>query len=93
MASHRKNWARLPRIAKRALYLLKQSDDPRSDEDWALHRLEDESLYGGPRPSSNSTPAQWTERVIAQNPDLYDQSLMWLRERTSTRRGRRLLRT
>jgi hypothetical protein len=70
--------ARLSKISERAPSLLKESDDPKAEMDWALHRLEQRSLYlGNPSPLAL---AQWTEQVIAQNPELME-VFLYLQER------------
>ena len=72
----------LDRIAAKAAELLKQSPNPQREMTWAERRLEESSLFEGNRPRTDN-PSIWTEQVIAQNPDLMDQSIPWLKERAS----------
>ncbi len=67
-------------IARRALELLTESDDPQQEMRWAERRLWEAGLLNFDPPS---LPARWTEQVIAENLDVLDQSVPWLRERGS----------
>ena len=68
------------KIADHALSLLKASRDPQSDMKWAEDRLEAEGLLGWQR-LERDNPRLWTERAIAQNRDLKDQSIPHLQDR------------
>lgn len=68
-------------VANRALHLLKQSPSPQREMSWAEDQLREANLLGF-SPERQSL-ARWTEQAIAQNPDLRDKSLPWLRERDS----------
>ncbi len=71
----------LDKIARRAVFLLKESEDPQAEMNWAENRLlEADLLNWSPR---RTPPQAWAEQAIAQNPDLMDQSVPWLKERDS----------
>ena len=69
----------LDKIASRAENLLKQSQDPQKEMQWAENRLLEADLLSST--PSRKNPQDWAEQAIAQNPDLTDQSLPWLKER------------
>ena len=71
----------LDKIARRALHLLKASDDPSRKMTWAEDLLFKEGLWQG-NPPDRQNPFQWTEQVIAQNPEMLDQDVpFWLQQR------------
>ena len=72
---------RLQKIADRALHLLKEEDNPELAMRWAEDHLREANLYNFP-PHTND-PEKWADQVIAQNPDMVDQSLPWIQERDS----------
>jgi hypothetical protein len=72
----------LDRIASRAMALLKESPNPQQEIAWAEERLSEESLLGWGTPDRKNLFA-WTQEVIAQNWDLMDDSVPWLKERDS----------
>ncbi len=71
----------LDKIARRAVLLLKESEDPRAEMRWAESRLLEANLLNWSQ--QGESPQVWAERVIAQNLDLEDQSGPWLKERDS----------
>jgi hypothetical protein len=71
----------LNRIAERAAFLLKESEDPQAEMHWAESRLLEANLLNWIQ--QGKSPQVWAELVIAQNPDLEDQSVPWLKERGS----------
>jgi hypothetical protein len=68
-------------IAEQAQKLLSQEPNKSQQMEWAVRRLEEADLYEDNSPPSNASPRAWAEQVIAQNPDLVDQTLPWLQER------------
>lgn len=68
---------RLDRIARRALFLLRRSEDPQAEMRWAERRLEEQDLWHGNVPGNPEDLRAWTDMVIAGNPDLVD-SLFYL---------------
>jgi hypothetical protein len=71
----------LDKVASRAAKLLAKSPDPQAEMRWAEGRLFEANLFGAN--PDRSSPRAWAERAIAQNLDLMDQSLPWLKERGS----------
>ena len=69
----------LNRIARQAHHLLQTEPDPQNQMKWADSRLSQANLWQSP--SRTLAPEDWTEQAIAQNPDLMDQSIPWLKER------------
>ena len=77
----RRNQDWLDKIARRALLLLKESDHPQREMQWAENRLWQEGLWQGNPPDPKNL-FQWTEHVIAQNPEMTDQDVpFWLQQR------------
>jgi hypothetical protein len=67
------------KIARRAAKFLKASRDPKAEMSWAERVLSEANLLNFD--PQRSSPELWTDQVIAQNPDLMDQSMPYLRER------------
>jgi hypothetical protein len=85
MTQNQRKWIREPlslldKIADRAAHLLmKESDDPQAEMRWAEDKLMEANLFNGNPDRKN--PQQWAEEVIAQNDNLADESLPWIKER------------
>jgi hypothetical protein len=69
----------LDKVAARAVKLLKALPNQQEWMSWAERVLEEASLLTSDPP--RKTPELWTERAIALNPDLLDQSAPYLLER------------
>ena len=76
-SQQKQDW--LKQIADQAAKLLKDDPSPRQQMDWAVHRLEEASLYSGNPPPLS--PRAWADQVIAQNLDLKDEAMPHLEER------------
>jgi hypothetical protein len=71
--------AALDRVANRAAELLKESEDPQAEMHWAENRLFEAGLL--PYTPKRSSPQVWAEQALAQNLDIMEESLPWLKER------------
>ena len=80
MPSHSENQALLDKIASKAASLLRNNPNPSQEMTWAENRLREERLWEG-NPQNHHDLESWTEQVIAQNLDLMDQSLPYIREK------------
>ena len=72
----------LDKVARRAQKLLEDSPTPLKEMAWAERRLSEAGLFEG-RAGHHKNPRDWTQEVLAQNPDLTDQSLSWVQQQDS----------
>jgi hypothetical protein len=84
--------AGLDATARRALLLLRRSEDAQAETRWAEHRLEERDLWHSNPLSNRQDLRAWAQAVITDNPDLVD-SLFYLAEGDSNPSARRPSRT
>ena len=72
----------LDRISSRAFQLLEETPNPQAEMQWAEERLREANLLPAFLPN-NLDPKRWTQECLAQNLDLMDQSIPWMREHDS----------
>ena len=71
-------------IAARAVALLKESPDPEQEMVWAEDRLSDQNLLAaGELWKERKDPEAWVEAALVENPDIFEISLPWSKERNN----------
>ena len=69
-------------IAARAVALLKESENPEQEMEWAEGRLQEQNLLSaGDLWKVRKDPVAWVEEALVENPDIYEISLPWVKER------------